>query len=121
MASDSLIPDLIARQKFAVARHLVACYHASRAGLKELQIIRSDRNIQGELAEWVAAQHFGLTLSTSQVQKHVDAVDPVTNDRYQIKARVVKSLSESTSFDFRSVRSSSLSASSSTRHSMSWR
>jgi hypothetical protein len=89
-----------ARAAVAVAGHLIACYHASRAGLKELGLLRTDRTLQGDFAEWLAAQLLDLRLSDNTVEKHIDATD-AAGKTYQIKSRVVTSLSQSSGFDFR--------------------
>ncbi len=90
-----------ARAAFAVAGHLIACYHSSRAGLKQLGLLRTERTLQGDFAEWIAAQLLDLQLSTSTIEKHVDATDSAGRT-YQIKSRIVTTLSQNTSFDFRS-------------------
>jgi len=64
-----------ARDAFAVAGHLIGCYLSSRAGLKELGILRTERTLQGDFAEWLVAHLLDLELSRSTVEKHVDASD----------------------------------------------
>jgi|SRR5437016_1044208 len=90
-----------ARDAFAVAGHLIGCYLSSRAGLKELGILRTERTLQGDFAEWLVAHLLDLELSRSTVEKHVDASD-TSGRTYQIKSRIVTGMSDSTSFDFRS-------------------
>src|SRR6266478_5334019 len=90
-----------ARDAFAVAGHLIGCYLSSRAGLKELGILRTERTLQGDFAEWLVAHLLDLELSRSTVEKHVDARDAAGRS-YQIKSRIVTNMSNSTSFDFRS-------------------
>jgi hypothetical protein len=90
-----------ARQSFAVASHLIACYLASRAGLKELGILRTERTLQGDYAEWLVGHLLNVQLNPNTVEKDFDAVD-TAGRKYQIKSRIVVSLSQSTSFDFRS-------------------
>lgn len=100
MVKRELVSEQIDKRTFALARHLVASYVASRAGLKELGLLRSDRDVAGDLAEWIASKHLGLKIAQSTVQKGYDAIDS-ENKTYQIKSRRVASLSDSTSFDFR--------------------
>jgi hypothetical protein len=90
-----------ARHSLAVASHLIACYLSSRAGLKQLGILRTERTLQGDFAEWLAAHLLDIKLSPNTVEKDFDGVD-VAGRKYQIKSRIVKSMSQSTSFDFRS-------------------
>ena len=90
-----------ARDAFAVAGHLIGCYLSSRAGLKELGILRTERTLQGDFAEWLVAHLLDLELSRSTVEKHVDASDAAGRS-YQIKSRIVTNMSNNTSFDFRS-------------------
>lgn len=68
--------------------------------LKELKILRSKRNFQGEYAEWIVSnlESPRLALAKSSVQKGFDARDE-NQKRYQIKSREVKSLFSNTSFD----------------------
>jgi hypothetical protein len=89
------------RDALAVASHLIACYLASRAGLKQLGILRTERTLQGDYAEWLVANLLNLKLSASTIEKHIDAVD-AEGKSYQIKSRIVSTMSQSTSFDFRS-------------------
>ena len=90
-----------ARDAFAVAGHLIACYLSSRAGLRQLGILRTERTLQGDFAEWVVQHLLDLQLSRSTVEKHIDATD-LAGKTYQIKSRIVTSMSQNTSFDFRS-------------------
>jgi hypothetical protein len=89
-----------ARQNFAIAGHLIGCYLSSRAGLKQLGILRTERTLQGDYAEWLVASFLNLKLSASTIEKHIDAID-VEGKTYQIKSRIVSNMSQSTSFDFR--------------------
>jgi len=91
-----------AREKFAVARHLIACYLSSRAGLEQLGFLRSGRPLQGDYAEWIVAERLGLQLSRSTVEAHIDATDSASGKTYQIKSRIVATMQQNTSFDFRS-------------------
>jgi len=88
-----------AREKLELAQDLIRCYLASRNGLKKLGILRSERTLQGDYAEWLVAKMLQLHLAPSGVQKGYDATDS-SGARYQIKARLVDSLTEPTSFDF---------------------
>ena len=89
-----------ARDAFAVAGHLIRCYLSARAGLKQLGVLRTERTLQGDFAEWLVAHLLDLQLSPSTVEKHVDAKDAAERT-YQIKSRIVTSMSQNTSFDFR--------------------
>jgi hypothetical protein len=95
------LQDEKTRNAFAVAGHLLKCYVASRAGLNELGILRTERTLQGDYAEWLCARSLNLTLSSSTVQRGIDARDAAGNT-YQIKSRIVRTLTESTSFDLAS-------------------
>ncbi len=66
--------------------------------LKKLGVVRTERNVQGDYAEWLVAQKFGLELSENPVQKGWDGKD-AKGKLYQIKARTVRDLSTPTSFD----------------------
>jgi len=90
-----------ARDAFAVAGHLIQCYLSSRAGLKQLGILRTERTLQGDFAEWLVAHLLDLQVSHNAVEKHIDASDGAGRT-YQIKSRIVTSMSDSTSFDFHS-------------------
>ncbi|RMG60710.1 MAG: hypothetical protein D6715_14820 [Calditrichaeota bacterium] len=86
----------------AIARHFLQCYLSSRDGLKELQILRSERLLQGDYAEWLVAQVLDLKLEQSQTEKAIDARDE-RGRTYQIKSRIVKNLTQNTSFDLRTI------------------
>lgn len=88
-------------QKFDVAQSLILAHVASKEGLKKLGILRTERPIQSDYGEWLAANAYGLTLAASTVQKGWDATDS-QEKRYQIKTRFVSDLNTSTSFDFSS-------------------
>ena len=91
-----------ARNKLSLARHLIAIYLQARDGLKELDILRSDRTLQGDYAEWLVAEYLGLELSENPVQKGFDAVD-ADGTTYQVKSRIVSDLRSNTSFDFSDI------------------
>jgi hypothetical protein len=101
MVNEPLFSDPVIQDRFAIARHLLACYNASRDGLKELKILRNERTVQGDLAEWIVARRLGLNVVPSTVMKDIDAVHPRTKKTYQIKSRIVQHTQQSTSFDFR--------------------
>lgn len=94
----------VEKQKLSIARHFIQSYLASRGGLKELGILRTDRNLQGDYAEWLVSIVMDLKLVDNTVQKGYDAKDS-EGRKYQVKSRIVKSLSQNTSFDFRTVDS----------------
>ena len=96
------LSDEQAQEVLSIGEYFIRCYVASREGLKRLGILRSDRTLQGDYAEWVAAQVLGLRLEPSGVAKATDAWDD-EGYSYQIKSRIVRSLFQSTSFDFRNI------------------
>ena len=58
-----------ARTKLSLAKHFIAIYLRSREGLKELDILRSERNLQGDFAEWLVAHFLKIELSDNPVEK----------------------------------------------------
>lgn len=92
-------------EKRDLAQYFILSYNASRQGLKKLGILRSERNVQGDYAEWLAAEILDLRLAANTVEKGFDATDR-EGRTYQIKARLVQSLDETTSFDFKSMPAS---------------
>lgn len=90
------------QDKLEIAQYFIRCYSASRQGLARLGILRLERSLQGDYAEWLASELLGLTLAPSGVQKGFDATAE-DGSRVQVKSRVVKSLSSVTSFDFHSA------------------
>ena len=74
-------------------------YRAARRALTDLGLIRSDGSTAGEVAERIACRALTLTRADSRVQAGYDARD-AQGATYQIKARLVASLTDSTSFDF---------------------
>jgi hypothetical protein len=74
-------------------------YVAIRSRLKRLGVLRSNRELQGEFAEWFAAKLLGLRLLPPFHRGH-DAVDPVSGARYEIKCQQVPNLSGGTTFSF---------------------
>jgi len=79
----------------AIQQHIEA-----KSKLKNLKVLRSDRNVQSDFAEWIASRILDLRLSQNPVEKSFDATDSHSK-KYQIKARVTSSLEAPTSFDFR--------------------
>ena len=89
-----------ARQTLAVAEPIVRAYVACRDALKQLGVLRTERSLQGDYAEWLAAEILGLKLCENTVERDYDAQD-ARGRRYQVKARIVGGLEDVTSFDFR--------------------
>lgn len=89
-------------QKQELARDLIRYYLSARRGLAELGILRSERNLQSDYAEWLATELLALQPNTNPVQQGVDAIDQMGNT-YQIKWRIVEQLGQTTSFDFDSI------------------
>ncbi len=63
-----------ALEKLELAQYIIRCYSASRQcltrlGLTRLGILRSERSLQGDYAEWLVAELLGLQLARSGVQK----------------------------------------------------
>lgn len=96
--------DQFSTEKYRVAQALIRCYLASRDGLKELEILRTERNLQGDYAEWLVAELLNLKLSESTIQKGYDAIDK-EGRTYQIKSRIVVGLTMNTSFDISDISS----------------
>ncbi|MBT8573789.1 hypothetical protein G6699_09460 [Polynucleobacter paneuropaeus] len=67
-------------------QELITNYINSRDALKVAGILRTDRNLQGDYAEWIVAKKLNLALSESTIQKGFDAVD-AEGKTYQIKSR----------------------------------
>jgi hypothetical protein len=66
---------LKSRQKLEVAESFIQTYLAARKGLTTLGILRSERTLQGDFAEWIVAELFDLSLAPDRVQKDYDAKD----------------------------------------------
>ncbi len=92
--------SMAARDRLVQAQRSIRSYTAARDELKGLGVLRSERNLQGDYAEWLAAELLGLRLAASGVQKGYDATDS-DGRRYQIKARIVPHLRQHSSFNFR--------------------
>ena len=97
-----MFDDLTKTRDFLLAQDFLRAYQASRHGLTTLGILRSERLLQGDYAEWIASRILGLTLATSGVQKAYDATD-AAGRTYQVKSRIVRSLDERTSFDITDI------------------
>jgi hypothetical protein len=85
---------------FDAVREALASYCRARHQLRELGVLRSDRSVHGDFAEWLVCQMLGFQIAASGVQKGFDAKDGAGNT-YQVKARIVKSLEQPTSFDMK--------------------
>jgi hypothetical protein len=88
-----------ANESLRAAGPLVKKHVTARKGLRVLGILRTNRSLQDDYAEWLAAQMLSLTLCSNPIQKGYDAVDS-GHHRYQVKSRIVRSLQSTTSFDF---------------------
>jgi hypothetical protein len=75
---------------------------SSKQGLRRLGILRSNRYIQGDYAEWLIAELLNLKVAPNAVQEGYDAED-ASGKTYQIKGRIVENLSSITSFDFKHI------------------
>ncbi len=80
--------------------NLIKNYLASRKALQDAGILRTDRNLQGDYAEWLVANKLSLKLSESTTQKGFDASD-AEGKTYQIKSRMVYAKEQPASFDFK--------------------
>ena len=77
------------RKKQESAKHFIKIYLAARQGLIKLEILQSEKTLQGDYGEWLAAELLGLKPARSKNQCGWDAID--SNGRtYQIKSRIVK-------------------------------
>ena len=65
-------------------------------------MLRSERNLHGDYAEWLVAQFLEIELSDNPVEKAVDARD-ADGYTYQIKSRMVETLTSPTSFDITDI------------------
>jgi hypothetical protein len=100
--SDAFTIDGKGCDTFATASYLIRCYSASRDGLKHLGILRTDRNLQGDYAEWLVARHLKIRLVSNTVEKGIDAFDG-DGKSYQIKSRIVKDVNQPTSFNINNI------------------
>ncbi len=85
---------------FGAVKEAMASYWAARQRLRDLGVIRSERSVPGDFAEWLVCQMFGFQIAGSGVQKGFDASD-AAGKTYQVKARIVKRLEQATSFDMK--------------------
>ncbi|GBD09490.1 hypothetical protein HRbin22_01745 [Candidatus Thermoflexus japonica] len=90
------------QEKRELARSFIKCYLAAREGLTRLGILRSERTLQADYAEWLVAGLLGLELASSGTQRGWDAIDP-QGKTYQIKSRIVGNLDKNTSFDITTI------------------
>ncbi len=86
--------------EFESVKEALATYCKARQRLRELGVLRSDRSVHGDFAEWLVCQMFGFQIASSGVQKGFDATDAEGNT-YQVKARIVQRLEQATSFDMK--------------------
>ena len=86
--------------EFEAVREALASYWRGRQRLRELGVLRSDRSVHGDFAEWLVCQMFGFQIAASGVKEGFDARDGLGNT-YQVKARIVKRLEQPTSFDMK--------------------
>lgn len=104
------MPPVISQQSDAMtfnerqelAQYFIKCYLAARQGLRKLGILRSERTLQSDYAEWLVAALLDLQLARSTTQKAWDAKD-AQGRTYQIKSRIVRNLSQNTSFDLATI------------------
>ena len=97
-----MFDNLTQTRDFQLAQDFLRAYQASRHGLTTLGILRSERMLQGDYAEWIASRILGLTLASSGVQKGYDATD-AAGRKYQVKSRIVSSVDQRTSFDIADI------------------
>ena len=90
-------------EKLGTAQHFISVHLQSREGLEQLGILRTKRLLQADYSEWLVSQWLDLKLLENPVAKGFDARDS-QGRKYQIKGRVVKTLGDNTSFDFKTLR-----------------
>jgi len=90
-------------EKLRTAQHFISVHLQSREGLEEFGMIRTKRLLQADYSEWLVSQWLDLKLLENPVAKGFDARDS-QGRKYQIKGRVVKTLGDNTSFDFKTLR-----------------
>ena len=83
--TDAIKYEMRGKIKNEKVKRLLMEYNSILKQLHKLNIIRTP-HIVGEIGEWYAAQKFQLKLAESTQQKGYDAIDPMTNQTYQIKA-----------------------------------
>lgn len=85
---------------FERAYELITSYLEIKKELSELGVIRTNRLISADFAEWIISKYLDLELCSNPGEKDIDATD--TEGRtYQIKSRIVYSLNDTTSFDMK--------------------
>lgn len=90
-------------EKQELAQHFIKCYLAARQGLTKLGILRSERILQSDYAEWLVAELLDLQLAPSTTQRAWDAKD-AQGRTYQIQSRIMRNLSQNTSFDLAIIK-----------------
>ena len=88
-------------QKQELARDLIRYYLSARRGLTELGILRSERSLQSDYADWLAVELLALQLNTNPVED-AGATDR-TGCTYHIRSHIVEDLQQAASFDFDSL------------------
>lgn len=73
----------------------------ARQRLVEAGVIRTESDVTGQVAEYLAAKIYNLKLVKNSVNAAFDALDS-EGKRYQIKSRKVIKIGDNTSFDFHS-------------------
>ncbi len=89
-------------QKQELARDLIRYYLSARRGLAELGILRSERNLQHDYADWLVAELLDLQLSTNPLQKGGEATDR-NGCTYRIRSRIIDHLSQDSSFELEDI------------------
>ena len=98
MANENSILNM--NSEFNLAQNFIKSYIASKNGLKEMNVIRSEKDVKGDYAEWIVSKFLNLTLATSSIQRGYDAKDE-SGKTYQIKSRIWKTHTQTrTTFDF---------------------
>jgi len=85
-----------------LAQDIIKCYLSARDALWKLGILRSERMLQGDFAEWLVSKMFGLKLPDNTVQAGFDAEDD-SGKKYQIKSRIVPEALAHTAFDIADI------------------
>ena len=88
-------------REFALAQSLIDTHLSIRANLKELGVIRTNRDVISDYGEWIAANLLNLKLVPNDVQKGYDSTDR-KGKKYEIKARRQKKRG-SPAYHFRQV------------------
>jgi hypothetical protein len=81
------------------ARTFIRSYLEARRSLAALGILRSERSLQSDYAEWLASKILHIRLARSTVQAGWDAKDR-QGRTYQVKSRVVPGIPSTTAFHF---------------------